>query len=362
MRSTDGLDAGRTAWLLLGIAIAAVIVVALTTYLGALLFAVFLYFATRPLYHRLNGRLDRPNVAVTLTLLAVVLPLVVVVGYAGLLALQELSQFLSTHSLDGLRSSLQPYLGLVREGRVRELWRVLVTDPGQPLDPAVQRVLEGALGRVTTVAGVAFAVVSQLFLMSILLFYFLRDDDKVRDWFFESVGYDQRVVEFVSKVSDDLQTVFFGNLLIVAVSGGVAAVTYLLLNAVSADGSVVATPVLLGLLIGIGTLIPLVGMKVVYVPYTAYLVALAVTGGAPVWHPVVFLLLTFVVVDAVPDFFIRSYLASRGSVHMGLVLVGYALGTLAFGWAGLFLGPVVVVLAVHFGRLIFPRLVRDLSA
>ncbi|ELZ21815.1 hypothetical protein C476_07408 [Natrinema limicola JCM 13563] len=45
---------------------------------------------------------------------------------------------------------------------------------------------------------------------------------------------------------------------------------------------------------------------------------------------------------------------------MGLVLLGYFLGTLSFGWYGLFLGPIVVVLAVHFADKIFSDLVDDL--
>lgn len=60
------------------------------------------------------------------------------------------------------------------------------------------------------------------------------------------------------------------------------------------------------------------------------------------------------------NFFARSYLSARSGVHMGPVLLGYFLGTLAFGWYGLFLGPIVVVLAIHFAHMIFPTLVSDL--
>ena len=48
---------------------------------------------------------------------------------------------------------------------------------------------------------------------------------------------------------------------------------------------------------------------------------------------------------------------------MGLVLLGYVLGVMAFGWYGLFLGPLVVV-AVHFAHPIFPtrdQTLADLS-
>ena len=360
MSRIGGRDGWRVLWLLFGVAIAAVVAIALHTFLGTFLFAVFLYYATRPLYRALDEHIEHSDIAVTLTLLAIVLPLLAVLGYASFVALQELNQFLSTHSLEGYRSYFQPYLGLVREGRFRQLWDAAVTNPNQPLSPAARQALRSVFGRVVTVAGFVFTVLSRLFLMSVFLFYLLRDDHKLRRWFYDSVDHDERVVDYTSSVDDDLETVFFGNLAVIAASGGIAVVTYYLLNFV-AGGTVVGIPVLLGMLIGIGTLVPVVGMKIVYVPYGLFLTALAVATATPLWHPVAFFVATFVIVDTVPDFFVRSYLSARGSVHLGLVLLGYVLGVMAFGWMGLFLGPLVVVLVVHFAHSILPWLVHEFS-
>ncbi|WP_232687353.1 AI-2E family transporter [Halobacterium zhouii] len=345
-------------WLLFGIAVAFVVGTALYTFLGSLLFAVFLYYATRPLYRRLDEYIDHPDVTVTLTLLAVVLPLLAVVVYASFVALQELNQFLATHSIQGYRSFFQPYLALVREGHFQQLWDSLVTNPGQPLSPAARAAFQRAFGGLLTVAGLLFTVLTRLFLMSVFLFYLLRDDYKLRRWFYDSVNYDERVVSYTSNVDDDLETVFFGNLAIIVASAAIAVVTYYLLNFV-AGGTVVGIPVLLGLLIGIGTMIPIVGMKIVYVPYGLFLVALAATTPTPLWHPVAFFVVTFFVVDTIPDFFVRSFLSARGNLHVGLILLGYVLGVMAFGWMGLFLGPLVVVVMVHFARSIFPWLVEE---
>ena len=49
MEFFDDRDIGLIAWLLFGLLIAAVIGLAIFRYLGAFLFAVFLYYATRPL-------------------------------------------------------------------------------------------------------------------------------------------------------------------------------------------------------------------------------------------------------------------------------------------------------------------------
>ena len=350
---------GRLVWLVVGLVIAALVGLALFRNLGTFVFALFLYYATRPLYARLNSALDHPNLAVALTLMAVVAPILLVVGYGFVQALIEVDQFLATHSLGEYRRYLQPYLSLVRSGQLRELWSTVVTDPGQPLAPSIQQALQGLFGRLSTLFGLVATVLGHLFLLAVFLFYFLRDDHKLADWFGRSVGHG-RLVGFLSAVDDDLETVFFSNLAIVAVSGGIATGTFYLLNLV-APGRIVSVPILLGLLIGIATLVPVVGMKLIYVPVTVYLIALAFVSPTPLWHPVVFFVVTAVIVDLIPDFFIRSYLSAQSGLHMGLVLLGYILGSISFGWYGLFLGPVIVVFAVQYAHRVFPELTGEVD-
>ncbi|QRV15454.1 AI-2E family transporter [Haloterrigena salifodinae] len=345
----------RVVWIGLGLLIALAIAVALRAYFGTFLFAIFLYYATRPLYRLLDRRLEHPTVTATITILAVVVPMVAVVGYAGFAALQELDRFLAASDLETYRSALDPYLSLARNGNVGRLRETVASDTGRSIASALRQGLPSVLGQLSAAAGFVVGVLVRVFLMLTFLFYLLRDDSKLGRWFADSVDHDDQVVSYLEAVDDDLETIFLSNLAVVGVAGAMAAVTYLVLNLV-ASGTVVGTPVLLAVLIGIGTLIPAVGMKIVYVPYGLYLVGLTIATSVPFWQPIAFFVLSFTVIDTVPDFFARSLLSARSGVHMGLVLLGYFLGTLAFGWYGLFLGPIIVVLAVHFAHRIFPDL------
>ncbi|WP_254524904.1 AI-2E family transporter [Natrinema caseinilyticum] len=355
-----GRDGVRLVWIALGVLITALIALALFRYVGTLLFAIFVYYATRPLYRWLDQYIEYPNVTATATILFAVLPMVAVVAYAGFVALQELNQFLAASDLHAYRSFFQPYLRLARQGNVGRLIESLRSSSGGSVATVVRQGLPSTLQQVTAAAGFVFSVLARFFLMLTMLFYLLRDDHKLRRWFDDSIDDRQGIVEYATAVDDDLETVFVSNLAVILVAATVAAVTYYGLNVLASSGPVVGTPVLLSLLIGIGTLIPAVGMKIVYVPYGLILFGLAVATPTPFWHPIAFLVLTFVVVDTIPDFFARSFLSARSGVHMGLVLLGYFLGTLAFGWYGLFLGPIVVVLAVHFAHDVFPDLASDL--
>jgi hypothetical protein len=75
------------------------------------------------------------------------------------------------------------------------------------------------------------------------------------------------------------------------------------------------------------------------------------------WAPLVFLVASFFLVDLLPQTFLRPYLAGR-TLHTGLVLFSYILGVALFGWYGLFLGPLLAVLVVHFAKLVLPEVVH----
>jgi predicted PurR-regulated permease PerM len=330
----------RVAWAVAGAAITLVVAYVLSTFVGAIVVGVFLYYATRPVYRRLDARFDHPDWNATATLLLVGLPLVIVLAYAALVGARELDQFLSGGGFEEYRSLLQPYVDVAE-----------LTDPRELLGRAREQ-LPGILA-----AGAAVVTwVFRLFIIFVVAFYLLRDDRKIAGWFRRSFGDDHDAVAFMEGVDDDLSTVYVGNLATIGATTAIAVVTFYALNFVAPSGTGIGFPFLLALLTGIGTLIPAVGMKIVYVPYGLFLLWRSVNGGSPIWFPITFFVVTLLVVDSFPDIFVRSYLSS-GSINMGLMLLAYTLSPAAFGWYGVFVAPIVLVLFVHFARQMFPNLV-----
>jgi len=105
-----------------------------------------------------------------------------------------------------------------------------------------------------------------------------------------------------------------------------------------------------GLLAGVASLIPIVGMKLVYVPVTLYLGAVSyLADPSTLWFTAVFVAVSFVVVDTIPDLVLRPFVSGR-TLHVGAVMIAYTLGPLLFGWYGIFLGPIILVLLANFSR------------
>jgi len=328
------------AWFLVGVAVVGVAAFVIHAFVGALVFGLFLYYALRPVYRWLDERSDHGDVNATLTLLTVGLPIVLILVYALLTGVRELDVLLQESGLERFRSVLEPYVDVAS-----------VTDPSWLVD-----LLRGNTGRVVSVVAAASIWLVRLFVALVVAFYLLRDDRRVARWFRDVFEDTPSVVAFAEGIDDDLTTIYTGNLLTLGATGLVAVATFYAFDLL-AGGDLVSYPLLLGLLVGVATLVPVVGIKLVYVPYTAVLLFRSLAlGTVPVWIPIAFFALSVVVVDFVPDMFIRSYL-SAGTLHMGLVILSYVLGTRAFGWYGVFLGPVVLVVTVHFLREILPELV-----
>jgi hypothetical protein len=83
---------------------------------------------------------------------------------------------------------------------------------------------------------------------------------------------------------------------------------------------------------------------------------MAAMNGEGWWFVALFGGVAFVIVDTIPDIVVRPYV-SGGSLHVGALMFAYILGPLLFGWYGIFLGPMLLVVVVHFARIVAPELI-----
>lgn len=334
------MSRARAAWALVGLAVAALVAYVLVSFVGALAVGVFLYYAVRPAYRAIERRFGRSDLSAAVTLGLVGVPILAVLGYAGLVAVRALDRFAAHANLARYRSLLAPYLDVAS-----------LTEP-----QALLGLLGGNLGRAAGYLGLATTWGIRLFVAVTVAYYLLCDGDRIADWFRDTFGDSSGSVAFAERVDADLTSIYTGNLLVIGVTAAVATGVYAALGAVAPAPLAIRFPILLGLLTGIFTLVPAVGMKLIWVPYALSLVVRSLRAEAGLWFPVVFVVVTFVAVDFVPDVFVRSYL-SKGGLHMGLLLLTYVLASIAFGWYGIFLGPILLVVAIHFAREVVPALV-----
>jgi len=347
--SVRDIDRARLGWWVLAAVFGGAIGYVVYSFLGSFVFGVFIYYATRPVYRRLKDRTEHKNVAAAVSIFALALPALLLLAYTLAVGLSELDAFLTTRdvSLGQFEALLEPYFDV----------STAIDNPSSLFEePTIRDAVVSILGDLSSYLGFVGTAALHLFVMITLAFYLLRDDHKLAAWFRQRFSDGDGVVEAYSRVVDrDFSNIFFGNILNAAFTGIIGAISYSLINAIAPAGVAIPYPFLLGLLTGVASLVPVVGIKLVYVPLALFITVQ--TGGDPAlaWFPVVFVVVSFIIVDVIPDLVLRPYVSGRG-LHLGMVMLAYIFGPLLFGWYGIFLGPMILVLFVHFVRLVLPEL------
>ena len=349
MSAIGRVDRDRVGWWTIALALGALVVYLLYSFLGTFVFGIFVYYATRPIHRRLKRVIDHPSIAAAVSLVTIALPALLLAFYTIAIALQELNRFLEGGDVgfSPIQSFLQPYFDV----------SAVIANPAMLLsEPNTFETIREVLQEAVSYLGFFGLGALHLFVVIVLAYYLLRDDYRLAAWWFRRFSDSEGVMEaYMSRVDRDFSNIFFGNILNALLTAVIGAAAYSTLNFLAPAGVAVPYPALLGLLTGVASLIPVVGMKLVYVPGAIYL--FVATDGDPtlVWFPVVFVVVSFLIVDVIPDLILRPYVSGR-NLHLGMVMLAYIFGPLLFGWYGIFLGPMLLVLVVHFVALVLPEL------
>ncbi|EJN58908.1 AI-2E family transporter [Halogranum rubrum] len=354
MSSLD-FNRARAAWWTLGGVLAAALLFVVYSFVGTFVFGLFLYYATRPIYRRLRKHIYPPSLAAAVSMFALALPALALMLYALLVVAKEIDKQAKATQFD---------LGAYTTLDLRLLNKV--ADPATLYRSGLREYLTfdtaGATLRQVAAAADTFAFVGvglvHLFVMLAIAFYLLRDDHRISRWLAKRFADDDGVLgAYFAAVDSDLNSIFFGNILNAVLTGTIGVIAYTVLNVFSPPELGIPAAALVGLLAGVASLIPVVGMKLVYVPVAGYMGVQSLVFGGPetVWFVGAFVLVSFVVVDTIPDLVLRPYVSGR-SLHVGSVMLAYTFGPLLFGWYGIFLLPILLVFVVNFARIVLPEL------
>jgi predicted PurR-regulated permease PerM len=338
----------RVAWWLFVGVLAFVVAYVFLSFLGTVALGIFIYYATRPAFRHIHRRVNHRGLAAALTMFTVAIPGIATVGWVLLQALQELGPTLITYE-----SLIDPYLDFsaFRE----DPWQTVLALVQDPESASFRDTISTAIAYLRTLA----TAVTHLFLAITLSYYLLRDQHRIRAWFEgEAGGRDTAAYVYAASVDKDLETIYFSNVLLVGLVAVLSFLTYQAYNLLAPAAITIPFPTALAFATGLTSLVPLVVGKVVYVPLTAYLASVAAQmPEVSLAYPVVLFVHCLVFLDVIPMTFLLPKIAGR-ETHVGLVMFGYIVGTMLFGWYGLFLGPLIIVLVVQAIRIVLSDLIH----
>jgi len=324
--------------------LAAIAVLAITCFLvlkpfvAAILFAAVLCSASWPLYLKVRRVLgERAGLAaLAMSLLMAMIPIVPVALLAASITanvadIVETVKRMLEGGLPRPPDWLQalPLIGPVADG----YWHRLI-ESRQELDALLQRLAEPARAMLLATGTVLGQGILQMLLVGFLGFFFYRDGEALmqilRTTMARMAG--DMSESIIATVDSTITSVLYGIVGTALAQAGVALIGFLIAGVPNAFVLAAATFFL--------SMVP-VGPPLIW-------------GGAAIWLArhgdvgwAVFMVLYGLLVISSIDNFVKPYLISRGSsLSFALVFLGVLGGVLAFGLIGLFLGPVLLAVAM----------------
>ncbi|KAB1190575.1 AI-2E family transporter [Haloferax sp. MBLA0076] len=343
--SSGALSRSTIGWIAVGLLLLGVVAWVAYSYLGWVLFGLFTYYVGRPITRRLSRWISSRSLAAGLTLTFIIVPILLFIAAFLSVALGQALTFLSSDAVATVVANLPISTTGLPEDPVE-----LVVALSQSTD------VSSALGQFGVAVGAFAATLFNVFLMLLFAFFLLIEDQKLSRWFQTNVlGTDSLATDYLRRVDRGLTSVFFGYTLTIFVIIVLAAIIYSVFNFLSPANLDIPSVMLLAVVTGVFTLIPLVGRSVVYAFIVGILAIDALQiNPALLWIPIVFFLLMVLVFDNVVRTYIRPYLSGK-TYDMGLVMFAYLVGPALFGWYGIFMGPLVMVVVVEFIVNVLPR-------
>jgi predicted PurR-regulated permease PerM len=299
-------------------------------FLSALAWAAILATMLVGVQRRLEGRISPNLAALATTLLAAVL----IIGPAVLIASLVLDQL--PQALAFLQS-----LSATTPEQIERVWLTirsrspigLPEDPTVAISQAVERGASFLVPRAGAFLADALATIGSLFVMLFALFFLLRDARKVGATVRRLLPFSEPEREQLITRTRDLVIASVGAGLTVAfVQGFVGGVTFWLLD--------LSAPAVWGVAMGFCSLVPILGATIVWVPTSAWLVLTGDVGRG--------LILAGVgagIIGTTDNILRPILLSGRTSVNGLVVFIGLLGGVSTFGFVGLVLGPIVLVIA-----------------
>lgn len=204
-------DGGRTlrSWWALVLVLTAILLTIAYAFVGTIVFAIFLYYAVRPVNRRIRRFTNRRRFAAAITLFLILIPLLLLMAYILSLGISSLDRLLT----DQVRQAIQPYVDVSEIANLSNL-----LDGDQDITQFVNRLQQ--LGPLQTAISIGIDVILMitdilinLALIIAIVYYLLRDGARIEGWFREEVGTDSAAYAYAKGVDMDLESVYFGNVI-----------------------------------------------------------------------------------------------------------------------------------------------------
>jgi len=316
------------------------LVIILKPLIFPLLWAVIIVMAAQPLHHRIKKRVKGdilPAFVTTAILtLIILLPFIVLIEMLSIEAIQTYNIF-----QEWFEKGIYPPLELLKSYPLgKTIWQNMnyfLSHFGTTTKPVLlslsKRIAEFVLEHSGEAVKNIFVFIIKFVFMVIGLFFLFKDGARLGHRIIEIIPLENDKIEILrSKFHQMIYAVFYGILLTSLVQGTLAGIGYAVAG--------VASPILLGAATAIFSIVPVIGTTIIWIPVVGYLFLKGDTA-----HGIALGLWCLLIVGTIDNMIRPFFISGHSKTPLFLTIIGVFGGLAAFGFIGIILGPLILVIS-----------------
>ncbi len=291
-------------------------------YITIILLSLILAYMAFPLQRKLRTKMKEGFAAAILTVtifLIIVIPLLIMANAL----LQEAAHVYTTTNLEDIKNLFSNQLNI----EISEKTQVYINSITKT---AVSFLLTKVSSFILSIPN----LIISFFIMLFIIFFALRDGEKVVDRANILLPLDENHKKrFQKKLSSSIESLFYGTMALAAIETAIAIIGFYFLG--------IEAPILWGFMIGLTAIIPGIGATLIWVPMSiiSYVqgnelnaILIAIFGG--------------IMLSTLIDTVLRAkIMGMRAEIHPLIIIIGVLGGISAFGFVGIFIGPLILCLS-----------------
>jgi len=304
-----------------------------------LLWAILIGMAAQPLHRRIKNKVKRNIMSAfattALLTLIILLPFIVLLEMLSIESIQTYNIF-----QEWFEKGIYPPLELFKSYPLgKTIWQNMnyfLSNFGTTTKPVLlslsKRIAEFVLEHSGEVIKNIFVFFVKFVFMVIAMFFLFKDGEKWGRTILDIIPLKKGEIEILrNKFHQMIYAVFYGILLTSLAQGTLAGIGYAVAG--------VASPVLLGAATAISSIVPIIGTMIIWIPVTGYLF---LSGNTP--HAIALGLWCLLVVGTIDNMIRPIFISGHSKTPLFLTILGIFGGLTAFGFIGIILGPLILVI------------------
>ena len=289
-----------------------------------------------PLYSRINGKLNRPNLSTAILFLLIALIILLPAGIVGTLVFNESVQIYATLSPDAkyMDRNLQHLINSISDNSIAHLFHINKAFLIAKSTEVAQGITNYIFVHLTELTQNTLGLLVQFAIMLYTLFFFVRDGDRFLRMAMKilplGMGREKFLYErFIVTARSTLKV----TLIIGGIQGTLGGIVFLVTDV---EGALIW-----GLLMILMAIVPVVGCSVIWAPAG---ILMLMTGH--IWEGILILAVGFLVISTVDNLLRPILIGKDVEMHPLLIFLSTLGGIILFGFSGFVIGPVITSLLI----------------